>query len=410
MTKYQYTYFIYPYVIDSNKYNKYLLSLLKNKKCKLKIFEKEKDVDVYQYFLPDIREYMFWSFSLDKRGIKSFESIDVYLKSNLLASRNCNIFEYELPQDLQGKIGEKEGIFFDINGIEIISYQTGICFLVLKTTLIGNKNFTDILNFNYKFREINSQTYELKKYENIHLQSDTFKDVQEISGLMKEITGNYMIKEKMNIDSERMVGYSYCCLDQNSWNEETDNIALDNMFEKYRMFLPANYQIADKQEEKEEVQLYQNKYVRYGVAENSTVLLTSDINPLNYTTVVQKYENEYLYTYILELYKKCLLKKLNSDFSKRKNFKEIEGKFLEFTEKLWIQEITNDEFGKALSNKWHGNLEIEEIFQKLKKEYDILYKRYNIEQTSEKNGKLATVVVITIVIGIINMILLLGKT
>ena len=42
--KYQYTYFIYPYVVDENKYEEYILKLLKNKKCELKIFQKEKVV------------------------------------------------------------------------------------------------------------------------------------------------------------------------------------------------------------------------------------------------------------------------------------------------------------------------------------------------------------------------------
>lgn len=32
-TKYQYTYFIYPYVIKENKFTKYLLKLLKDKNC-----------------------------------------------------------------------------------------------------------------------------------------------------------------------------------------------------------------------------------------------------------------------------------------------------------------------------------------------------------------------------------------
>ena len=31
MTKYQYTYFIHPYIIDENKYDKYILKLLKDK-------------------------------------------------------------------------------------------------------------------------------------------------------------------------------------------------------------------------------------------------------------------------------------------------------------------------------------------------------------------------------------------
>ena len=54
--KYQYTYFLYPYSIEETKYEKYILKLLKDKKSTLKIFEKEKDLDIYNYFNPIIRE------------------------------------------------------------------------------------------------------------------------------------------------------------------------------------------------------------------------------------------------------------------------------------------------------------------------------------------------------------------
>ena len=49
-TRYQYTYFIYPYVIVQNKYSKYLQNLLRNKKCTLRMFEKQKDLDIYNKF------------------------------------------------------------------------------------------------------------------------------------------------------------------------------------------------------------------------------------------------------------------------------------------------------------------------------------------------------------------------
>ena len=62
-TKYQYTYFIYPYVIKENKFSKYLIKLLKDKNCKLKIFKKEKDLSLYSYFSYRARNYMFNSFN-----------------------------------------------------------------------------------------------------------------------------------------------------------------------------------------------------------------------------------------------------------------------------------------------------------------------------------------------------------
>ena len=79
MTKYQYTYFIYPYVIEEKDYNKYLQSLLRNKKCKVRFFDKQRDIHLYTYFLPKVREYMFWSFGLSRVGIRDFNKLDTVL-------------------------------------------------------------------------------------------------------------------------------------------------------------------------------------------------------------------------------------------------------------------------------------------------------------------------------------------
>ena len=118
--------------------------------------------------------------------------------------------------------------------------------------------------------------------------------------------------------------------------------------------------------------------------------------------VPQKYESEYLYTYILTLYKKILLNVLNYKFEE--NFKEAENGFLEFTKKLWIQDITNEEFGRRLEQNWMDNLEIEKSFYKLKNEYDVTYKKHNVEELN-KNNKITRVIVATIFI--INLITIL---
>ena len=51
-TKYQYTYFIYPYLIEEKNYQKYLYKLLKNEQCRLKLFDNKKDIQIDSYFLP----------------------------------------------------------------------------------------------------------------------------------------------------------------------------------------------------------------------------------------------------------------------------------------------------------------------------------------------------------------------
>lgn len=409
MTKYQYTYFIYPYIIEEDKYKKYLQSLLRNKKCKIRFFNEQKDIHLYTYFLPNIRDYMFWSFGLTTDGVKDFRRMDAPLQATLLAEHDCNIFNYELPENLQGKVETNNGIFFEISEIKIICYKTGICFLVFKTNLENTESFSDLLNFNYKFREVNSAAYNLKEYENIKIQSNSFKSVKDISVLIKELTGSNSISKKANIGNDKFFVYSYCCLDQKNWNENTEAEDIDNIFEKYRSVLPANSQVIEdsyymSQKNKEQQKsLYKNQYIRYGFTSTSTVLLTSNVNTANFTTVPQKFESEYLYTYILVLYKKILLNKLNYEFNIR--FKEAENEFLDFTKRLWIQDVTNEEFGRSMEFNWMGNLNVEKTFYKLKSEYDVTYKKSNIEELRRSSSMTKRVLLVILVINIIALIL-----
>ena len=87
--KYQYTYFIKPFLIKENKYKKYLLSLLKNEKFNLKFFEKERDLNIYSYFLPEVRDYIFPTFSYDKQKIKEFENYKPQIKYIEVKSDEC---------------------------------------------------------------------------------------------------------------------------------------------------------------------------------------------------------------------------------------------------------------------------------------------------------------------------------
>ena len=355
---------------------------------------------MFTYFLPNARNYMFWSFGLNKKAVRDFEKLDTTVKASLLAEHECNIFNYELPENLQGKVETNNGIFFEISEIKIICYKTGIAFLIFKTNLENTDKFSDILNFNYKFREINSDAYDLKEYENIKIQSNAFKDIKDISRIIKDITGKENISKKVNLGNEKFFVYSYACVDQKDWNENSNEDELNNIFEKYRSISPASSQIINdrytlKDYEKEVKSIYKNQYIRYGFTVVSTVLFTSNINTTNFTLVPQKYESEYLYTYIITLYKKILLNVLNYKFSL--DFKEAEDGFLEFAKKLWIQDVTNEEFGKKLEKSWIVNLNLEKTFIKLKNQYDISYKKHNVEELN-KNNKITRVIIATILI------------
>ena len=93
-TNYQYTYFMYPFMIKNNKYRNYLIKLLKDKNYKLRIFEKEKDLKMYEYFLPKARKLLFSSFSFSNEKNKQLKELPIDTRAAILSKYPCNIFEY----------------------------------------------------------------------------------------------------------------------------------------------------------------------------------------------------------------------------------------------------------------------------------------------------------------------------
>ena len=79
-----------------------------------------------------------------------------------------------------------------------------------------------------------------------------------------------------------------------------------------------------------------------------------------------KMENEYFYTYILNLYKRIYLKKLESEFTEGSNLKNVRKKFIEFTKKIWIQEVTDDEIGANINFKFSKIFELDRLYLELK--------------------------------------------
>ena len=329
-TNYQYTYFILPYVIKEGRYQKYLLKLLKDKEFKLKTFQKEKDFKMYQYFLPKTRDFLFSSFSLGNSKIKKLEDLPDETKSAILSKYSCNIFEYNLKRDIQGKIeaklgnereskGEnqvkfedKSGIFFTIGKIEIICFETGICFLVIKTNIEDDYNFENVLNFNYKFKDINNEVAKLDGYDNIRLQTNSFSSAETFKDFVRKITGANLEAMKLDIDTERFLTYSYVCIDQEAWNSNTNFDDINHYYIKYANILPADN--SRKLEGEKITTVSRWKYAKLALSKLGVMLFSSSEDMNNYTILPDEFENQYLYTYILNLYKKIYLKKIKLSF------------------------------------------------------------------------------------------------
>ena len=377
--KYQYTYFLHPYIIEIDKYEKYITKLLKDKKSTLRIFEKEKDLDIYNYFNPNIRENFFPTFELRDTELKNFKNLSNEKQAKILSKHVCVCFEYMLGETVQGKVGRENGIFFSIPKIDIICFNTGICFLSFKTIIEESEKFTDILNFNYKFKEINSEFAELKQYENINIQTDSLKDVKEINSVIKEIVG----AQKNNNEIEnKFYTFGYTCIPSENWNDRNEFENFENEFLKYVNTFPSNY-ITDLNKESEEQNLSiisKLKYSRTGITKSNCNLLCSTVDMYNYTKLPYEYETVTYYTYILRLYQKIFLKHINTEFKSYDKIIHIRKRFIEFTKTLWSKEITNDDTGCLYYKMLGAAFEIDEQFEQIRKKYEIIYKDLDIEK------------------------------
>ncbi len=406
MTKYQYTYFIHPYFIDESKYKKYILKLLKDKRCSYKIFEKEKDLDIYNFFLPNIRKYMFPSFEVRGEELKNFKNQKPEEQCKTIYKDTVAYFNYDLAQDIQGKVGTENGIFFKVEGIELICFNTGICFFTMKTHIENTNKFIDLLDFNYRFKGLNSEFASLKDYENIKIQTDTFKDIKDILEFMNQITGvNTKNKKKKDAnENEGLVNsqfytYSYVCVETSNWSEKNGFANIENDFLKFANVLPSSYTSDfDKENIDQNLHIIEKfKYSKMTLTNTSSNIICSGIDTYNYTRLPYEYENQYFYLYIISLYKRLFLMKLNDDFKQYDKIVKMREKFISFTRDLWNKDVTLDDTGTLYYKTLNETLQLDGLYAEIQNKYEVIYKDLNIE----KNNNYYTIIVILLIFSLI---------
>ena len=123
------------------------------------------------------------------------------------------------------------------------------------------------------------------------------------------------------------------------------------------------------------------------------------------TSIPSEYENQYLYTYILGIYLKVYLKKLNNDFKIGKDIEKTRKDFIFFTKNVWIQEITADDIGSLYYTYLKEVLEIERLYNDVKNKYNILYSELKIEKNENISKLIIAVLIVILVFNIVNFLL-----
>lgn len=394
--KYQYTYFLHPYIIEPEKYEKYILKLVKDKKTTLRIFEKEKDLDLYNYFNPTIRENLFPTFEIRGQELKDFKKLKPDKLAKALVSHSCVCFEYMLGTTSEGRVESENSVQFSIPKIDIICFNTGICFLSIKTNVEDTERFADLLNFNYKFKEINSEFVGLKQYENINITPRELDSVLEINSLIKEFAGTTEVEGSVE---NKFYTFGYACVPNENWNDRNEFENFENEFLKYVNTFPSNY-ITDLNKESEEQNLSiisKLKYSRTGVTKSNCNVLCSAVDMYNYTKLPYEYETMIFYTYILRLYQKIYLRYVNDQFKKYSKILKIRKSFIEFTKTLWAKDVTTDDTGTLYYKILGNTFELDELFEQIRKKYEIIYKDLDIEKNNRNYSVLVMLLILSMI-------------
>ena len=398
---YEYTYFIYPFAINEKNYKKYVINLIKDPKFTLRLYDNFKDIDLFNYFMPSIRKNIFQDFTFSKEKIEAYRKISPSNKYKLLEEQNSLIFDYNLENEIQGKIEEKDGIFFKITKIELVCFKSGICFLLFKTNLEETEKYSDLLNFNHKFTNINLENKNLKKLEKIRVQTNTFENIEEITQIIESISGKKISSTELDIDENMFLTYSYVCIDSKDWNKEIDFENIKNEFLKLSTISPSNTNINVDYDKLN--MITNSSYMKIRINNKGSFLICSSTDVNNYTKIPNIYEREYLFTYLIAIHQRYYLKQLSKEYNNKSNIKKTAEKFIAFTKNIWINEVTTEGLGQKIYKRCKEKLNLEELYQEVKSKYDTFYKEEKIDKNIKQNKYIIILLVLSIIFGMANL-------
>ncbi len=212
---------IYPCVINRKDMVNYYKMLLKEG-FELEIFDKHKNSDIYKYFLPVVRNYMFWSFDLNND--EEFDNQSSSIKSAIFNHYSCNIL----------KNGSNEVVCFD----------TGIIFIItsdkeLLERLVANEskdlmkkiNLREDISYEIPDEIPHKYAYILELYKLIYLEKINY-EIKDANLFDK--TRNDFVKFTQNIYNIKITDNDYVC---DVWREKLDldkkYVQVENKFDLF---------------------------------------------------------------------------------------------------------------------------------------------------------------------------------
>jgi hypothetical protein len=390
-TVYHYTYFIYPFLVTRERYKDFLGKFMKDtENWSFIIHDNVADLNTHAYFLPYVKKFLFPTLYWKTDYKIQFGNSGYKKKLDTLSELTSVTFKYRLDENCGSDCKFNDsGIGFVIDNIELICFEPGICFLVIKTELDRSSDVysNDILDFNYRFRTINPRYQKKKKTEGIFLKNQQFDRLEDFSSFIENLLYGFEDVEVENIYFDRLFTYSYMCLDEKEWNENKSLDDIINEFYKFQYVLPGNYGSSFDPGFKG---VKDNTYIRwkysiYGFSRESGVVFSSESEKFNSTKLPGYYENMYFYIFLLAFYQRIALIIFSQELMTggRNRIEKLKVELAKFTHFSWFSQITNSEQGMDIWKKWQKAFDLPALFDEVQKEYSEYYE-YTVARGQER--------------------------
>ncbi len=398
-TVYHYTYFVYPFLVNERRYKDFLWKFLNDEESwSLIIRDNETDLNTHAYFLPYVKKFLFPTIYWTSSFRQEFQEMSNKKKLDTLASLTSVKFKYNIAKSyVSDSDTARAGISFGVPDIDLICFESGICFLKIKAVLDneGQLYSSDILDFNYKFRTINPRYLKRKKTEGIFLKNQEFNGMEDFSGFIEKLLYGYEDVEKENIYFDRLFTYSYICLDQQEWNENRPLDEIINEFYKFQYVLRSDYgSTFDGGFKGFKDNTYTRwKYSIYGFSREAGVVFSSERENFNSTKLPEYFEHMYFYIFLLAFYQRIALILFSQELMTggKKKIENLKDRFTKFTHFSWFSQITNSEQGMDIWKKWQKAFDLPELFDEVQKEYSEFYE-FTVAKGQEKINLLLIVI------------------
>ena len=245
----------------------------------------------------------------------------------------------------------------------------------------------------------------MKQYENINIKTNSFEDLNKIKEVIDEITQD---KEKdLTVENkQKFYTFAYTCIQGENWNDRNPFENLENEFFKYANVCPSNYltDLNKKNDEQNLSIISKLKYVRTGITNTSCNLLASMVDMYNYTKLPYEFENQIYYTYILRLYQKIFLNQINTEFKSYDQIIKIRHEFISFAKNLWVKDVTTDDTGSLYYRVLKNTFELDDLFEEIRKKYEIIYKDLKIEKNNRDNSIIVMLLILSLILNTFSII------